>query len=281
MNNYLPTIPYISPLISNIIFLFTEAKKAALSLKSGLAQLPSLVWKYRWYAIATTLILAGLLVLSMCWYTGFRYFALQPPEALNQNADVHFIFPQDRKSEPVATIPVKSKWFHEGEITDWELTMVLPESPPNMEVGMFMVNASIGTRTGKVIARAIKPALMRYKSPFARYAYEAFYVIPLVLGWESFDEQQTLTIPLFKDMSYSRNTTYAKITLSSAHLQVYEARLNVNAKPKGVRNAMYHHPYLFFMIGTSVSFVVQLVFTAIGTLCIYFIYDACKKAKYD
>ncbi|KAL1817931.1 hypothetical protein ACET3Z_020505 [Daucus carota] len=72
------------------------------------------------------------------------------------------------------------------------VSLSLPESEYNRNLGIFQVKAEFLSATGKVTASSSYPSMLKFKSQSVRFAETIFKTIPLVAGFQS--ESQTLEV---------------------------------------------------------------------------------------
>lgn len=70
------------------------------------------------------------------------------------------------------------------------VSLDMPESEVNRQLGMFMVNISFISSSGQVISSSGRHLMLRYHSQLVRYMSTLFYWLPLVLGFS--EERQVL-----------------------------------------------------------------------------------------
>ncbi|XP_047342821.1 uncharacterized protein LOC124946302 [Impatiens glandulifera] len=78
------------------------------------------------------------------------------------------------------------------------VSLVLPESEFNMNLGVFQVRVEFISRNGSITGSSSHPCMMKYKSGMIHLTQTLLKMVPILVGFES--ESQLLTIP-FKDFT--------------------------------------------------------------------------------
>lgn len=181
---------------------------------------------------------------------------------------------------PVAHVdisyPTNAMLLHEGQSYSVLIKLELPETPENLNMGMFMVNMEVNgassntidvgeyrwskRRGVKEIEKPItlsssKSMTMRYKSPLLRYGF-TFLFWPLLM-FDFIHESQVLDEMLFQNLMLdqkSYNWT-ASIYLENPSIEVYSANIDVVAQFSGIQYLLYRWPVVSFVFGTLIFFV--------------------------
>ncbi|XP_003383840.2 PREDICTED: seipin-like isoform X1 [Amphimedon queenslandica] len=128
----------------------------------------------------------------------------------------------------------------------------MPESPQNADLGMFMVNLTLYSKTGKVTGSSIRSAVLHYKSSLLHTLSTAFFSFPLVLGLT--EEKQTLSVVMFdnfQESHFSDGSTNAIVTIMSHKIQLYSTKLTFDANFTGLSFYLYHWPISMAIIIVS------------------------------
>ncbi|KAF8460369.1 putative adipose-regulatory protein-domain-containing protein [Kalaharituber pfeilii] len=144
---------------------------------------------------------------------------------------------------------------------DVEVTLILPTSPLNRDLGNFMVDLDLlsspqppaqttsksesgippaPTRT--TLHRARRPAILTYRSPFTNLINTALRAPLLIFSLSR--EEEKLTIPLLQRVSFpSRAQTpeSLKLTILAERVQTYSAIVRFSARLGGLRGIMYNY----------------------------------------
>ncbi|KAI8083388.1 putative adipose-regulatory protein-domain-containing protein, partial [Gilbertella persicaria] len=140
----------------------------------------------------------------------------------------------------------------------------MPTSDINFDIGNFMVTAELQTRNGLIISKSSRPGILRYQSRPQRLMRVATKAIPLLMGLS--EESQVITIKLIDEfMEHKTQAVHSVyVSLSDPVIQVYNAKLLILAKFRGLRYYMYYHRVI-----TAVAFMftfagLELVFATIA-----------------
>ncbi|KAL1532859.1 seipin-1-like [Salvia divinorum] len=142
------------------------------------------------------------------------------------------------------------------------LSLLMPDSDYNRDVGIFQLSAELISGQGSVIARSSHPSMLRFRSWPIRYARTFLMGMPLVFGMTS--ETQRVTFPALKhrEAAYPR-TEDIRLTLipragTSALPQFYDAEVVVNSRPPWLKEVVYRWK-LTLSVWTSLYIFVMLV----------------------
>lgn len=216
----------------------------------------------------------GLLLLwgSVFLYGSF-YYAYMP--AASFVTPVYYSFRTDctpRGSElcsfPTANVSLlranRERALSPGQLYRIALELEVPESPPNRQLGMFLVVATCYTRGGRALASATRTAMLRYRSGVLR-ALEAVALAGLFLAGAA-EQKQTLEVelsPAYREDPYAP-TLGALLEIRSRRLQLYGARLRVHAHFSGLRYLLYHFPLTSALLGIATNFAFLAALLLLG-----------------
>ena len=123
------------------------------------------------------------------------------------------------------------------------LSLLMPDSDYNRDVGIFQLSAELISAQGGVIARSSHPSMLRFWSWPIRYARTFLMGVPLVFGVTS--ETQRVTFPALrhKEAAYPR-TEDIRLTLfpragTTALPQFYDAEVVVRSRPPWLKEVVY------------------------------------------
>ena len=213
---------------------------------------------------AVSLVLRALVALVVAaWATlvcavgiyALLYCAVVPEVSLS--APLHFHFDPLRAAPPSAAVPLASLGsLRAGQPYTFHVSLMLPESPDNVAVGMFMTKVSLQGPEGAPLASDARPAVLRYKSGLFRALHTVCYSVPLLLGW--IDESQLLAFPVLERFAASSELPVSAVLveLSSPHLQLFSARLDVVADLSRFQSFMYR------WFATSATLGISLIYAA-------------------
>lgn len=137
-----------------------------------------------------------------------------------------------------------------GVYYDVMMRLELPESPANVDAGVFMVSTSLLSASGSELVASARPAMLRYRSPLLRTLHTTVFALPLLLG--IMEQKQTLQVALIELALDSSQTpvTQAVVRIVSRHpLEIYQASISIAAHFTGLRYYMYHHWLLSAIFG--------------------------------
>lgn len=137
------------------------------------------------------------------------------------------------------------------------LSIDMPESPQNQDLGMFMVCAEMRDQLTQLRDHSCRAAMLHYKSKLIR-TITTLIMSPLyVMGLK--EEAQQVFIELFTNYEddQSHPVTDVFIELQSRELQYYSMTLHITAHFSGLRYIMFHWPMLSAAIGicTNLFFI--------------------------
>ncbi|KAJ1963192.1 hypothetical protein IWQ62_003294 [Dispira parvispora] len=149
--------------------------------------------------------------------------------------------------------------LHSGQVYQVTLTLTVPRSPANRQLGNFMVGLDLRNAANATVGQAIRPVLLKYESTLMRTVSSMLWMIPLALGWV--DEAHTIPVALFDSISFTRYdmATHALLTLNDPRVQTYLVTLRFDAKFSGLRYWMY-----YWSLTSAVIFVLLSVLWQMG-----------------
>lgn len=125
----------------------------------------------------------------------------------------------------------------------------MPESPQNLELGMFMVCAEMRDYDSMLWGHSCRSAMMRYRSPMIRMI-STWALSPLyVLGWR--EEFQKVPVEIFSRYLEERQhpITDVYVEIQSQKIQFYTVTLHIEADFTGLRYIMFNWPILSAIVG--------------------------------
>lgn len=209
---------------------------------------------------------SGLLILISIFMYGSFYFAFVPSPI--HQGPVHLTF------NPCHTEPGKCGFLNAtiqmsdrnpvlmtGQSYTVSLSLEMPESEVNKNLGMFMSCAQLLSRESKVSKSACRSAMMKYRSESLR-TLELYFTWPgLITGYV--DEKQYVHIPLFDDYMDDPLNPAVKIhfQVMSRYAEVYSASYRIDAQFSGLRYLMFYYPVTAALVGISLNlFILAAVF---------------------
>lgn len=166
----------------------------------------------------------------------------------------------DPCSFPNAHVPLtrKQQLLMVGQAYRVLVNIEMPESPQNLELGMFMVCAEMRDSGMNLRAHSCRSAMMRYRSPLIR-SLTTWTLSPLyVFGLR--EEFQRLSVDVFNQYleSYQHPITDVYVTIKSQKIQFYNVSLRIVADFTGLRYVIYNWPILSALIGWYFPFPLLL-----------------------
>merc|ERR1712018_745046 len=149
----------------------------------------------------------------------------------------------------------------------------MPESPRNLELGMFMsslkvVSSHKATKTGKeeTIRSSSKSSMIQYRSVLLR-TIETLILAPFYMS-EHLVEKQNVYIEFFDDFKDNplNPANRMEFELQSRFAEVYNARLIIHAKFVGIRYFMYYYPATSAIVGIALNFNVLAIVVLVSWL---------------
>lgn len=185
---------------------------------------------------------------------------------------------------PVAVVPLKNKHYtmlEEDLRYTVTINLELPETPANLEMGMFMISMDVHGNDSldegndsywstlkqkhhgkQSVSRSMSSSTstsMKYRSPLVRLV-RFFMMWPLFI-MDIQQESQIVDTLLFDNLYLDRlnlNWT-AKIVIDNPAVQLYSARLDISAKFNGLQHFFYNWPLMSFLLGTCSIFIPVLL----------------------
>lgn len=168
---------------------------------------------------------------------------------------------------PYAYIPLDSLASKPkpGEFYDVLISLDLPESSTNRQLGMFMVNVSLLSENLSMIKNEERPFLLSYKSSLFRYL-KLFLLFPFYLFGFLTERQVILQTIMenFQDIILNP-LKIILITISTHQIEVYKVNIYFSLKPRGLDNFTINWPisstFIFIaMLGTIFALICLIIF---------------------
>lgn len=149
------------------------------------------------------------------------------------------------------------------------LELNLPESPSNLEMGNFMTSLALHDKT---LHKVNRPAIMKYRSPLVQLCRIAMNILPLLFDFMK--ESQKLEIYLLEHFVEQGGASKMQLVLSNPKIQIYDARVRIEAEYGGLRYLMYYWfvptaalcVLVFFFTQLAFALFMYLAFTSSSTL---------------
>eukprot|EP00099_Drosophila_melanogaster_P016361 NP_570012.1 seipin [Drosophila melanogaster] len=203
--------------------------------------------------------------LAVFMYAAF-YYVYMP--AISHTRPVHMQFKTCLETSTPCTFPhahvsltKKQQLLMVGQAYKVIVNIDMPESPQNLELGMFMVCAEMRDYDSMLRGHSCRSAMMRYRSPLIRMI-STWVLSPLyVLGWK--EEFQQVPVEIFSRYLEERQhpITDVYVEIQSQKIQFYTVTLHIVADFTGLRYIMFNWPVLSAIVAISTNlFFILVVF---------------------
>ncbi|KAM0008262.1 putative Seipin family protein [Helianthus debilis subsp. tardiflorus] len=194
------------------------------------------------------------------------------------------------KDSPTAFLPVmscpKSSFLESGEVIWYgcgagsrvipldhkvrgTVSLTLPESDYNRNLGIFQVRVDFLNGDGKCLFSTRQPCMLRYKSQPIRLLLTFLKLAPLITGYSS--EAQTLNM---KFSGYTEGTVptsclrvileqRAEFTRGAGVPVIYAASLKLESEPPFLKRILWSWKWTIYIWVAVMIFVVELLFTVV------------------
>uniref|UniRef100_A0A1B6CYY4 Seipin n=1 Tax=Clastoptera arizonana TaxID=38151 RepID=A0A1B6CYY4_9HEMI len=212
----------------------------------------------------------ALIVISVIWLSIFAYivFYYMYVPSLSHNRPVYLEFDSCGTKAGICSYPTahieltkKQHLLMVGQPYKIFLTLEMPESPSNVNLGMFMVCTFLKDKRGKLVSRSCRSTMLHYQSWLLKIANILVYAPLYIFG--SKEEVQTLTVEMYSDFEDVQNhaVTDIYVEIQTQHIELYKAKLYIQAQLSGLRHLMFHWPLSSAFIGVSSNLFV-IIFIA-------------------
>lgn len=202
-------------------------------------------------------------------------------------------YPYKGNCYPTAVLPLSNSqqaFLDEGVQYTVSIRLELPETPSNMEMGMFMIEMHVfgkddndgdggywsslkqkhhGKQPRSTQLTSSISTSMRYNSPMIQNLRLAM-LWPLYL-MDMKHESQVIDEILYEDLYLDKlrlNWT-TEITIDNPAIQLYSAHLHISAKFNGLQHFFYNWPLISFLLGTCSIFIpVFIAISIITWICV-------------
>lgn len=154
----------------------------------------------------------------------------------------------DRDGNPWGTASFDSE-FVSSQPYDVAVTLDMPRTPANLEVGNFMIDLTLYSRqtasvlptstdTLSTITQSRRPAILTYNSPLVDLARRIARLPIYVVGWRR--EAERLEVPMIEKVEFARGARNLPQSLrveiqGDGKMQIYSARVEFRARFTGLR----------------------------------------------
>ncbi|XP_037954561.1 seipin [Teleopsis dalmanni] len=209
-------------------------------------------------------------VILIIWAAVFMYAAFYYTymPAISHTRPVHMQFKTCLDTNSPCTFPhahvsltKKQQLLMVGQAYKVIVNIEMPESPQNLDLGMFMVCAEMRDSSSMLRGHSCRSAMMRYRSPLIR-TISTWTLSPLfVLGLK--EEFQRVPVEIFSRYLEERMhpITDVYVEIQSQKIQYYTVSLHIVADFTGLRYIMYNWPVLSATVAISTNlFFILIVF---------------------
>lgn len=139
------------------------------------------------------------------------------------------------------------------------ISIDMPESEQNVQLGMFMVCAEMRDKATKLRSHSCRTAMLHYRSKLTR-AITTLVMSPLIVFGLK-EETQHIPIELFSNYEddLENPVTDVFVEFQTKHIQFYSVTLQITAHFSGLRYIMFHWPVLSASLGTPFSYFMHSI----------------------
>ncbi|CAL5192799.1 unnamed protein product [Lathyrus oleraceus] len=137
-----------------------------------------------------------------------------------------------------------------GHTFSVSLSLLMPESDFNRELGVFQLTAELLSVNGNVIAKSSQPCMLRFRSSPIRLARTVMMGLPLVLGISA--ETQKINVEILRHKELNQRTNAIRLTLhpragTSSLPQLYEAEIVLNSHLPWTKELIRNWKWTFYV----------------------------------
>jgi hypothetical protein len=205
-------------------------------------------------AMMGVLIFLGYVLLSLFMYAILR--RVMVPQKLHIKP-VHLFFHPECQMKEFSNCPFPKaefllndgkKLLSSGQYYHVSLQLQAPESPVNEDIGVFMVNITLYTTAQQFLSTSARLAMVKYKSSLLHTLSTVVFSMPLLLGlWH---QEQEVDVTLYEAYyePYGDGAISATVTILNSQIQLYSARLTIDANFGGFTYYLYQWPVTMSVI---------------------------------
>ncbi|XP_045798511.1 seipin-1 [Trifolium pratense] len=155
-----------------------------------------------------------------------------------------------------------------GHAFSVSLSLLMPESDFNRELGVFQLTAKLLSVKGNVIANSSQPCMLRFRSSPIRLARTVMMGVPLVLGISA--ETQKINLEILRHKEQNQRTNAIRVTLhpragTSSLPQLYEAEIVINSHLPWAKELIRNWKWTFYVWVSLYVYILLLILL----LCCY------------
>ncbi|XP_034541858.1 seipin-like [Notolabrus celidotus] len=207
-------------------------------------------------------VLLLLLWVSIFLYGSF-YYSYMPTVSFSTPVHFYYTADCDASESGLCSFPKANISFMKnnrdqvmayGQPYRISLDLVMPESPVNEQLGMFMVRMSSYTKGGKIITSVGRSTMLHYRSSLLQTLATLLFSPILLTGMT--EQKQLIEVELFSDykMNAYQPTVGAVIEVQSKRVQIYSSQLRIHAYFTGIRYVLYNFPLTSAVVGVATNF---------------------------
>lgn len=159
-------------------------------------------------------------------------------------------------SFPIAHLQLaKSQLMMVGQPYHISVQLELPETPRNIDLGVFMVCVDMKDKDNFLKSHACRSTMLRYKSAWFLKAKTVLFLPFYLLGLR--EEMQNLDVEMFSRYIDTPNSvTDIYIEIQSKVVEFYAVSLHITAHFSGLRYIIFNFPIISAIVGIGVNFTV-------------------------
>ncbi|KAJ4903581.1 putative adipose-regulatory protein (Seipin) [Raphanus sativus] len=222
------------------------------------------------WAVHVGIVLFAMLV-SAFMVSGFLITCLsQEPLVIKESLSFDYT-----KNSPEAYVPVTHRVNTPNHKTEVSVSMTLPESEYNRNLGMFQVRVDFLSENGQVLATSREPCMLRFRTEPIRLVQTFLKIAPLVSGYVS--ETQTLNLKLkgFSEKDVGSTVCVKVVIEQRAEFrdgagipEIYEASLLLESELPFLKRVIWKWRRTLFVWISMSLFVTELVFALVFFWCL-------------
>jgi len=196
------------------------------------------------------------------------YFATRP-HIDKIELDLIFNFRENQDPFVNLSLPLDVFTFY----VPYKLTLMLemPESEVNFNIGMFMVESQILALYQTFDSKF--SSMLKYKSSLIRFLSSVVYAIPMILGYENYDEKQSIELVIFDNLIIDSAATLC-VNISKRDIQIFKSKLLVESSLTGIRYFNYYYPYITLFFFAMAFFIPTLITNTIIVVGLIYFFKA-------
>lgn len=148
------------------------------------------------------------------------------------------------------------------------LKLELPETPRNLDLGIFMVCIDMKDKENSLKSHACRSTMLRYNSPLLGKIKKFFFLPFYLLNFR--EEKQDLNIEMYSKYIDSTNSvTDIYVEIQSKVVEFYSVTIHISAHFTGLRYLIFNFPTISAIVGITINFLVLII----TTLLLWYHYD--------